>query len=127
MRNETNRITHMLWYQKMKIKMMIMDLEQYLPRETLVDLCSYVRVVAIMECTVCNAHQGFQLGVMRVLAVTFKKAQSCNEVSFLHEMACVWQSKLLLLLGLHFGGHRLVTLDGRSWSREHFTTIIALI
>ena len=81
---------------------------------------SYVRVVAIMECAVCDAHQSLQLSVVSVLAIAFKKAESCNEVSFLHEVTSIWQSQLFLLLGLNFGSHCLVTLDGGSWSSEHF-------
>ena len=53
---------------------------------------SYLRVVTNMEGAVCNSHQGPDLGVMSVLAITLKEAQSCNEVSLLQEVSCIWQS-----------------------------------
>ena len=87
-----------------------------------------LRVVAAMEGAICDAEQRFCLRIVSVLAIAFKQAEGRDEVSLLHKVSGLGQPELLLLLpGLHFGSHLLVSLDGRSGSREHFFTIIALI
>jgi len=88
-------------------------------QDAFVKVIECLRIVTVVESAVGDAHKSLQLGVMGVLAITFEQAERCDEISLLHEVIGVWQSELLLLLGLNLGGHSLVTLDSRSWSCKH--------
>ena len=81
----------------------------------------HLRIVAIVKGAVGDAQESLDFGVVGVLAIAFKQAEGRDEVSLLHKVSGLGQTELLLLLpGLHFGSHLLVSLDGRSGSREHF-------
>ncbi len=53
-------------------------------------------VVAIVEGAVRNAHVGFQVVSVRVLAVTVKQSQRSDEVPFLEEVRRIRQFEFLL-------------------------------
>ena len=50
-----------------------------------------------MEGTIGDAQQCLQLRIVGVFSIAIKERQSCNEISLLDKMGCVWQLELFLL------------------------------
>ena len=56
-----------------------------------------------MECAISDAEEGFSLGVVGVFAIALEEGKGRQKVTLLQEVAGVWQSQLLLLLGDRLG------------------------
>ena len=50
-----------------------------------------------MEGTIGDAEQCLQLCIVSVFSIAIKERQSCNEISLLDKMGCIWQLELFLL------------------------------